>query len=293
MSSTRELAYRLPIAAVCLGLVAGCLFASPAWAAFPGDNGKLAFTSDRDSANFIYDIYSMDSSGPGSAARLTTHAASDLDPAWSPDGQKIAFMSARDGNLEIYVMDADGTNQTRLTKDATGDTFPAWSPDGQKIAFTANRDGNSEIYVMDATVEPDPADECRGHRRCAGLVPRWPEDHVRQLARRQLRDLRDERERVEPDAPDDERGNRHLSRTGRRTARRSRSPAERDGNFEVYSMNAADGTGLLNLSTTPAPTSSPPGHPTARRSPSRRSATSSGTDTEIFVMNATARVRRT
>ena len=122
MSSTRELAYRLPIAAVCLGLVAGCLFASPAWAAFPGDNGKLAFTSDRDSANFIYDIYSMDSSGPGSAARLTTHAASDLDPAWSPDGLRIAFTSQRDGNDDIYVMNANGSDQKRLTTRPGGPT---------------------------------------------------------------------------------------------------------------------------------------------------------------------------
>ncbi len=63
---------------------------------------------------------------------------------------KIAFTSTRDGNVEIYVMDADGSNQLRLTSNAAFDGDPAWSPDGAKIAFTSTRDGNEEIYVMNA-----------------------------------------------------------------------------------------------------------------------------------------------
>ena len=63
---------------------------------------------------------------------------------------KIAFDSDRDGNREIYVMDADGSNPVRLTSNATSDRRPAWSPDGSKIAFMSDRDGNLEIYVMDA-----------------------------------------------------------------------------------------------------------------------------------------------
>lgn len=53
-------------------------------------------------------------------------------------------------NWEIYVMDADGTNQRRLTDHPAEDWRPAWSPDGTKIAFRAFRDGSWEIYVMDA-----------------------------------------------------------------------------------------------------------------------------------------------
>jgi TolB protein len=71
-------------------------------------------------------------------------------PSWSPGGNKIAFNSDRDGNWEIYVMDADGSNQTRLTDDPARDENPSWSPDGAKIAFNSNRDGNSEIYIMNA-----------------------------------------------------------------------------------------------------------------------------------------------
>ncbi len=65
---------------------------------------------------------------------------------------KIAFISTRDGNQEIYVMDADGTAPVRLTRHPAIDSYPAWSPDGTKIAFTSNRRNGStdEIYIMDA-----------------------------------------------------------------------------------------------------------------------------------------------
>ena len=71
---------------------------------------------------------------------------------------QIAFVSARDGNWQIYVMDADGKNQRRLTNNVWEDWFPSWSPDGERIVFNSRRDGNfrndfgitDEIYVMDA-----------------------------------------------------------------------------------------------------------------------------------------------
>jgi hypothetical protein len=74
----------------------------------------------------------------------------DRAPSWSPDGSRIAFTSERDGNDEIYVMDADGSNQQRLTNDPAEDWWSSWSPDGSRIAFVSNRDGNDEIYVIDA-----------------------------------------------------------------------------------------------------------------------------------------------
>ena len=63
---------------------------------------------------------------------------------------RIMFTSTRDGNREIYVMDADGSNQQRLTDSPAIDEFGSWSPDGSRIAFESTRDGNREIYVMDA-----------------------------------------------------------------------------------------------------------------------------------------------
>ena len=62
---------------------------------------------------------------------------------------QIAFVSDRDGNREIYVMDADGGNLRRLTDNPVDDWYPSWSPDGKRIAFVSERDGNLQIYVMD------------------------------------------------------------------------------------------------------------------------------------------------
>ena len=70
--------------------------------------------------------------------------------AWSPDGRKLAFVSRRDGNNEIYVINADGNGQENLTQHPARDSHPSWSRDGRKLAFVSRRDGNSEIYVMNA-----------------------------------------------------------------------------------------------------------------------------------------------
>lgn len=64
-------------------------------------------------------------------------------------GSPTLFVSNRDGNAQIYRMDADGANQRALTRGAQESTEPAGSPDGTRIAFTSYRDGNAEIYVMD------------------------------------------------------------------------------------------------------------------------------------------------
>ena len=67
---------------------------------------------------------------------------------------KIAFSSTRDGNLEIYVMDGDGSNQRRVTVHPARDWLPTWSPDGAKIAFVSNRNNankdHTQIWVIDA-----------------------------------------------------------------------------------------------------------------------------------------------
>ena len=82
----------------------------------------------------------MNADGTG-LNRLTTNAAIDGRPAWSPNGAKIAFTSTKNGNVDIYVMNADGTGQTRLTQDPAMDSGPAWSPDGARIAFSQRPHG--------------------------------------------------------------------------------------------------------------------------------------------------------
>ena len=74
----------------------------------------------------------------------------EVGPFQSTSEPRIAFMSRRDGNEEIYTMNTDGNNIHRLTTNNARDTRPAWSADGSKIAFQSERDGNNEIYVMNS-----------------------------------------------------------------------------------------------------------------------------------------------
>ena len=129
---------------------------------------QIAFASNRDGpAHVIHgwptsDIYVMDADGTNQR-RLTNNPASDHSPSWSPDGNRIAFVSDRDGHVhpirgrptsDIYVMDADGGNQHNLTNDPLHDWSPSWSPEGKHIVFSSDRDNdrghNIEIYVMNA-----------------------------------------------------------------------------------------------------------------------------------------------
>ena len=70
--------------------------------------------------------------------------------AESPKTAKIAFVSARDFNREIYLMDPDGSEQVNLTKNLADDLFPVWSPTGERILFVSDRDGIRDLYLMDA-----------------------------------------------------------------------------------------------------------------------------------------------
>lgn len=109
--------------------------------------GRIAFASDRSGNS---EIYIMNPDG-GGLIQVTNHPAEDLNPSWSPDGQRLAFTSNRDGNTEIYVIDASGGIPTRLTNNPAADFDPAWGPaPNPKIAFISNRDGNDEVYTMDA-----------------------------------------------------------------------------------------------------------------------------------------------
>ena len=80
-----------------------------------------------------------------------TASYTDENPSISPDGQKIAFMSDRDGDIEIYVMNVDGSHPQRLTRSPGRDAHPEWSPDGKKIYFQSPRESEMpQIFVMSA-----------------------------------------------------------------------------------------------------------------------------------------------
>jgi TolB protein len=128
----------IALAAVLTGFVAVASGPPVGSAAFPGVNGKIAFTRD---VSGNADIWSMEPDG-SNQTRLTTDLAVDGEPDWSADGTKIVFTSRRDSwYRRIWVMNADGTDQSVVTPVGEGSEFegydPSWSPDGTKIAFVA------------------------------------------------------------------------------------------------------------------------------------------------------------
>ena len=115
------------------------------------DRTRMVFASDRyGSGN--YDIFVADADGRN-AVRLTTEAAMDLQPIWTPDGEHLLFVSARSGTRQLYLMRPDGSTVRQLTSLAGGADQPAISPDGKAVAFTgfpSGRDGQSDIFVVPA-----------------------------------------------------------------------------------------------------------------------------------------------
>lgn len=93
------------------------------------------------------EIFVMNPDGTG-ITEISNSPGTDIEPAWSPDGKKIAFTSKRDGKFEIYKMDADGRNQTRLTDSPEDNHFPGWSPDGMKIVFSSFQNKQEDLFVI-------------------------------------------------------------------------------------------------------------------------------------------------
>jgi len=117
---------------------------TPRWSP-AGD--RIAFVGG-DSLEAEVQIFVCASDGSNQVDLTKVPGARNLDPSWSPDGSRIAFASTRDGNLEIYMMNADGSNPLRLTNTAEADFMPRWSPTGDAITFLSNRSGMYELYSM-------------------------------------------------------------------------------------------------------------------------------------------------
>jgi Tol biopolymer transport system component len=94
------------------------------------------------------DIYVVNADGSGQT-RLTRHPAEEYDPAWSPDGTKIAFSRFTGGRYQIFLMNPDGSAAAQLTRGQGAASDAAWSPDGTRIAFTRCR-GSCDVYVINA-----------------------------------------------------------------------------------------------------------------------------------------------
>jgi TolB protein len=233
------------------------------------------------------DIYTINVDGFGER-RLTDSPGLDAFPAWAPDGERLSFVSAREGgNSEIYVMDADGSGQRRLTHTSLYEFFLAWSPDGKRIAYSASdSDYNATIWMMDA-------DGSARTQLASGAFPSWSPDGERiaytaYFAERSYLAVMN--------ADGSERrglGDASLIRRFTNTAELSEQPAwSPDGkkiafasmeDGEIYAMNV-DGSGRTRLTDIPSyehwpPTWSPDGKRIAFTSEDKEGS-------EIYVMNS-------
>ena len=102
------------------------------------------------------DIWKSRPDGSDAVDLTPDSAANDALPDFSPDGSRIVFRSSRDGNPEIYLMEADGMNVRRLTDHEAADTMPSFSRSGDRIAFTSQRDGDYEIHLLDLNPDGTP-----------------------------------------------------------------------------------------------------------------------------------------
>jgi Tol biopolymer transport system component/DNA-binding winged helix-turn-helix (wHTH) protein len=118
----------------------------------------------------------------GESVNLTKDFAAAADPSFSSDGKRIAFTSWRDGNAEIYVMQADGSDVRRVTAHPAFDNYPVFSPDGTKIAFQSNReDERVEVYLQNLNDQTPPKRLTRSVS-LTGIAPKcWSPDGTRLL----------------------------------------------------------------------------------------------------------------
>lgn len=123
---------------------------STAVAAFPGENGTIAFYSAQFEGccegNLVGGIRTIEPDGSGET--LLIEGATE--PAWSADGSKLAYVRSAGEVYDVYTANADGSGERRLTDDGHLDLGPTWSPDGSSIVWASDRDGTSQIWVMAA-----------------------------------------------------------------------------------------------------------------------------------------------
>jgi TolB protein len=119
------------------------LGAGPAWL----PDGRIVYSGcDYSQTPASCGLFAISSEpGPQTPEQLTNHL-SDTAPATF--GDRVAFMSDRDGNWEIYVAQGDGSGQARLTSNTVNDALPAWSPDGRTIAFVSDEGGVWAVWAM-------------------------------------------------------------------------------------------------------------------------------------------------
>jgi Tol biopolymer transport system component len=226
----------------------------PAAAGARGSNARIAFASSQMTAanpEGDYEIFTMAPDGTD-LRELTKNAVDDIDPAWSPNGDKIVFVrswGAPPINMDIFTMTAEGRRQTRLTRNPTVDVDPAWSPDGKKIAFASNRDGHDlQLFVMradggnqtDLVADPPDGASDRG--------PAWSPDGKRIAISRGIRIYVVGTDGSDPTNLTEDSRAHDFEPTWSPDGETISFATNRDGNNEIYAMSArgANPTNLTN-----------------------------------------------
>jgi Tol biopolymer transport system component len=140
----------------------GIVLESPAWSP---DGSRLAFSIKKTGAAECtlsdYNIYVMQAGGTGRVKLTEGCGGMNTGADWSPDGSEIVYVSRRDASqsippnqrqIEIYVMNSDGTEQTRLTTHSDDDTSPKWTPDGSKIFFARSKPWSASGWTAESSL---------------------------------------------------------------------------------------------------------------------------------------------
>lgn len=143
-----------------------------------GGAGQIAFASTRtgDSQIFLVDLKGE------SAFQVTNMPGGACQPAWSPDGQRMVFISPCKGNEEVYtstslyIINGDGTGLTTLDASPGGNFDPAWSPDGKSIAYTSVRTGQMEIFTILVDNPASIVQVTKGAAKVESRMPTWSPD---------------------------------------------------------------------------------------------------------------------
>ena len=215
------------------------------------DKGRIAFETSigNNPQLFAYDTFKR------VMVSVYQSAGVDTQPAWAPDGKRIAFASNPTGQYDIYILNLENNQLTQLTNHAADDLFPAWSPDGRQIAFTSSRDGNQEIYA--AALDGSPARNLT-QNPANDTQPDWFVDQ--RILFTSDRDKNREIYMMNADGS----GQTNLTRNpandydpvGARDLSAIAFTTDRDGNLEIYLMDL-EGRSQINLTQYPAQDESP------------------------------------
>lgn len=217
----------------------------------------------RDLGTYNYELFKMNIDGTNQQNMTNNPGAADGMGAYSFDGSKIAYVSAvitMPVNPEIFTMNADGTGSTKLTNIAGNDTTPRFSPSGTMIVFSSDRDGSNEIFTM--TSSGGNQTQLTYTNKVDNVTPMYSTDESKILyctngngsGKYQIYTMNTDGTNANclTNSPYNEQSP-CYSIDGKKVVFSS----DRNGNTDIYTMNASDGTNQLRITTDPGEDTTP------------------------------------